>query len=84
LAPRRWSLLEHSQVLRSQSADPTVETVVTLSEGQKPAWRWTATATVTAKAASIGVRVVRIVKQRTHLVFARRRWWPSCQRRCCA
>jgi hypothetical protein len=39
-----------------------VEMVVTLGEGQKPAWRWTVTATVTAKAASIGARVVRIVK----------------------
>jgi hypothetical protein len=38
----------------------TVEMVVTLSEGQKLAWRWTVTAT--AKAASIGARVVRIVK----------------------
>jgi hypothetical protein len=62
LASRRWSLLERLQALGSQTTGPTVETVVTLSEGQKPAWRWTATATVTAKAASIGVRVVRIVK----------------------
>jgi hypothetical protein len=83
LALRRWSLPERSQVLRSQTAGPTVEMVVTLGEGQKPAWRWTATATVPAKAASIGVRVVRIVEQRSHLVFARRRWWSSCQRRCC-
>jgi hypothetical protein len=53
-------LLEHSQVLRSQTADPTVEMVVTLNEGQKPVWRWIVTAM--AKAASIGARVVRIVK----------------------
>jgi hypothetical protein len=53
-------LLEHSQVLRSRTAGPMVEMVVTLNEGQKPVWRWTVT--VMAKAASIGARVVRIVK----------------------
>jgi hypothetical protein len=77
-------LLERLQALRSRTAGPMVEMVVTLNEGQKPVWGWTVTATVTAKAASIGARVVRIVKQRSHLVFARRRWWSSCQRRCCA
>ena len=60
LAPRRWSLPEHSQVLRSRTADPTVEMVVTLGEAQKPVWRWTVTAI--AMVTSIGVRAARIVK----------------------
>jgi hypothetical protein len=59
LALRRWSLPERSQALRSQTVGLTVEMVVTLSEGQKLAWRWTVT--VTATVPSIGVRVVRIV-----------------------
>jgi hypothetical protein len=54
-------LLEHSQVLRSQTVDPTVEMVVTLSEGQKLAWRWTVI--VTATVTSIGVRAARTTRR---------------------
>jgi hypothetical protein len=46
----------------SQAVGLTVEMVVTLGQLRKPAWRWSATVTATAKAASIGVPEVRIAK----------------------
>jgi len=57
-----------SKVASATNADVTAGNVVVVDLGRE----------------ATAAKSVLIVKQRTHLVFARRRWWSSCQRRCCA